>query len=121
VIISLVALPVSGAAELSGTRNPLQQFSTCVGQLSAQMEFEWLFNGPASEVTEMRRAAMLELVQAVMGEADGPKVLNWRITAKQAQAALLTRATFNEDPEDAAWAMQMAEDQAAFCTGLLLS
>lgn len=99
----------------------LQVFATCVGQLSAQMEYQWMFDGEGSEITQARREAMIELLSAIMGPEDGRRVLNWRVAAKQAHFALLTRATFNEDESDAQWAMQMAEANAADCGSLLLS
>ena len=119
--LSLVFLPLSAAAEVSRSDNQLREFATCVGQLSAQMEYEWMFDGQGSEITKDRREAMIELVQAIMSPEDGRRVLNWRISAKQAHHSLLTRATFNDDPEDAAWAMQLAQSNAADCGGLLLS
>ena len=119
--LSLSILPLSAAADQSRSDLQLRQFVTCVGQLSAQMEFEWMFDGPRSEQTKAHRDAMIELVQAIMPPNEGRKILHWRITAKQAHFALLTRATFNEDPEDADWAMQMALTRTADCGGLLLS
>jgi len=120
-ILSLLFLPLSAAAELSRSDNQLRHFATCVGQLSAQMEYEWMFDGPRSEETQARRNAMIELVQAIMPPDQGREVLHWRIMAKQAHFALLTRGTFNEDPDDAAWAMGLAHSNTADCGGLLLS
>jgi hypothetical protein len=85
------------------------------------MEYQWMFDGPASETTKAQRAAVLELIDAIMPPGRGPEVLNWRISAKQAQSALLTRATFNDDPNDAKWAAQRAANQLTDCTGFLLS
>ncbi|WP_157059026.1 hypothetical protein [Loktanella sp. 5RATIMAR09] len=99
----------------------LKTFATCVGRLSAVMEHQWMFDGPASEHTEELRDAVLELVEAVMPTARGDEVLQWRISAKVAQAALLRRATFNTDTRDAAWAHSHADRLARDCTGLLLS
>ncbi len=74
-----------------------------------------------SDRTEAQRASMLSLVEAIMTPDQGRDVLNWRIDAKQAHAVLLTRATFNDDADDAAWALNRAEAYLAACTGLLLS
>ena len=110
-------LPAQAAA--SDTR-VLRTFATCVGQLSAKMEFQWLTDGPGSERTKTQRAAVIELLRAVMTEDDARQVLVWRIEAKAAHAALLTRTLFNDDAADAAWARQVADAQAARCTGMLL-
>ena len=85
------------------------------------MEHQWLLSDPNADRTEAQRAAMLSLVDAIMVPEQGRDILNWRIASKQAHAVLLTRATFNEDREDATWAIERAEAQIAACTGLLLS
>ena len=85
------------------------------------MEYQWLMSHPDADRTEAQRSAMLSLVEAVMTPDQGSVVLTWRIDAKQAHAVLLTRATFNDDADDAAWALARAEAQLAACTGLLLS
>ncbi len=85
------------------------------------MEHEWLMSDPISDQTQAERAAMVSLLDAVMAPGDGPQVMTWRIDAKQAQAVLLTRATFNDDADDAAWAMRRAETEMSACRSLLLS
>lgn len=101
--------------------NALQTFAVCAGRLSAVMEHQWLFDGPASETTQRQRAHLLDLVAAVMDPAQAREVMQWRISGKQAQSVLLTRATFNSNADDAAWAKAKADDYAQSCTGLLLS
>ena len=80
-----------------------------------------MFDGAASERTEKQRAAVLDLVEAIMPAERDREVLHWRISAKHAQSALLTRATFNADASDAAWAQQQANRLVRECTSLLLS
>lgn len=76
-------------------RDPtLHRFASCAGRLSALMEHQWLTNGPASETTGRQRAEMLALLDAIMAPDKARQVLNWRIEAKAAHAALLTRTTF---------------------------
>ncbi|WP_342076188.1 hypothetical protein [Yoonia sp. SS1-5] len=99
----------------------LQTFAACAGRLSAVMEYQWMFDGVASERTKAQRATVLQLIEAVMPEDMGREVLHWRISAKLAQSALLTRATFNDDPADAAWATQTADRLTRDCTAFLLS
>lgn len=99
----------------------LRTFAGCAGRLSAQMEHEWLMSDAAAAQTEQRRAAMISLMEAMMPKGRGRDVLNWRIEAKMAQATLLTRSTFNDDEDDAAWAQRRAETMIATCNGLVLS
>ena len=80
-----------------------------------------MFDGAASEKTQADRAAELDLIAAVMEPDQGREVLQWRLEAKQAQSVLLTRATFNDDEDDAAWAHGQALQYQQTCSGLLLS
>lgn len=109
------------AAQSLDSEQQLRTFATCAGRLSAVMEYQWMFDGPASERTKLQRAAVIDLIDAVMPADRGREVLHWRISAKLAQSALLTRATFNDDRQDAAWAREQADRFARECTGLLLS
>lgn len=80
-----------------------------------------MFDGAASEDTQRQRAAVLDLVAAIMEPDQGRDVLQWRLQGKHAQSVLLTRATFNDDPADAAWAREQSAQMTRSCTGLLLS
>jgi hypothetical protein len=117
---ALLCAPFANAQPIDPDEQ-LRTFATCAGRLSAVMEHQWIFDGPASERTEDLRDAVLELLEAVMPAERGGEVLQWRISAKVAQAALLTRASFNNDTRDAAWARTQAGRLEQECTGLLLS
>lgn len=94
----LAALTVGFVAGSPATADPLlRDFSTCAGRLSALVEHQWLVDGPASESTARQRDAMLALVEAVLPPDQAPRAMQWRIEAKAAQAALLTRASFAQD------------------------
>ena len=95
-------------------------FANCAGRLSAQMEHQWLINDANADRTKAHRAAMIALLEATMPRDGGRDVLARRIEAKQAQAVLLTRATFNDDADDAQWALRRAEMEIAHCVGMLL-
>lgn len=95
-------------------------FANCTGRLSAQMEHQWLINDANADRTKAHRAAMLALLEATMPADRGRDVLARRIEAKQAQAVLLTRATFNNDADDAQWALRRAEMEISQCVGMLL-
>lgn len=121
-LVPLVFVLFSQGGPVLATGNAqLVHFATCAGRLSAQMEYQWMFDGPASEKTAHQRAAMIDLINAVMQEDEGRSVLHWRISAKLAQSALLTRATFNNDASDAAWAAETAARLTDECTSLILS
>ncbi|MBR9652041.1 hypothetical protein [Thalassovita aquimarina] len=108
--------PADAAAPLDQVRI----FATCTGRLSAQMEYQWMFDGPGSEVTETTRAALIDILDAIVPADAGPEVLHWRIEAKAAQAALLDRAVFNSDRDDAQMAQRIARRQIDACRALLL-
>ncbi|MEL7181640.1 MAG: hypothetical protein AAFN63_17750 [Pseudomonadota bacterium] len=122
-LITVLALSSaqSSLAQSIDSNSQLRTFATCAGRLSAVMEYQWMFDGEASEQTKLQRAAVIDLVEAIMPPDRGRDVLHWRISAKLAQSALLTRATFNDNSDDAAWARQQAAQFERACTGLLLS
>ena len=95
-------------------------FATCAGRLSALMEHQWLISDPAADVTALERDAMLSLVDAVVAPKDRASALGWRVGAKAAQAALLTRARFGTDARAAGLAARQAEEHLGQCRSLLL-
>lgn len=99
----------------------LRFFATCAGRLSAQMEFQWLFDGDASEQTKRQRASVVDILEAMTPDARGREILSWRIEAKQAQAVLLSRGTFDQDPRGARIANILALRRIDECRSLLLS
>lgn len=120
-ILFLLLAPLGTSLRAAEMDDQLRVFATCAGRLSAVMEFQWLFDGDKAEQTERQRAAVIELIGAIAPPDHGRTVLHWRIAAKQAQYALLTRATFNSDPADAAWASDLADRHTRECTALILS
>lgn len=113
------------AAHLSGPARAeddlLRIIASCAGQLSAELEHQWLMGEPDAEATEARRAALLDILEALLPEDRKSDALNWRIEAKVAQAALLSRATFSEEESDRYWALRRARDVTAACVGFILS
>jgi hypothetical protein len=109
-----------GHAQTSALADPLRTFAACAGRLSAQMEFEWMFDGPASEATKARREVVLEILDAMMPPDAGRTVLNWRIESKMAHASLLTRSKFDHNPRFALRAERLAARNLANCDALLL-
>ncbi|QBF31266.1 hypothetical protein [Thalassococcus sp. S3] len=117
----LFSLTDEGVSHPLPAQEQTQVFAICAGRLSAVMEHQWMFDGAASERTQRERAALIALLEASMPLDRGREILRWRIDAKIAQAALLSRATFNSDPVDARHAARLAEQRRAECTGFLLS
>lgn len=122
-----VLIGAGGAAALPRAAiEQVQIFATCAGQLSAVMEFQWMFDGPAFEQTKHlpnRVDTLLDAVlpRAISGELPEPKALDWRIRAKAAQSSLLQQATFGTDPRRARLAQCAAQLYLAECKNLLLS
>ncbi|WP_296425191.1 hypothetical protein [Yoonia sp.] len=114
-----LASPCAQAQSLRAD-DQLRTFATCAGRLSAVMEYQWMFDGPASDHTKAQRAAVLDLIAAIVPPDQTRAVLHWRIAAKAAQSALLRRATFNDDPADADWARRTSARMTRACASLLL-
>jgi hypothetical protein len=118
--LGLVAfLPLAAHAAPGSAEDRLRVFATCAGHLSARLEHHWLMAEP-SETTEARRQDMLDILAAITPPDRETDALSWRIEAKASYRALLSRATFGTDPEDARWAALHAERLLAPCTDLLL-
>ncbi len=113
-LLALLALLTAGpaAADEAG----LRLFATCTGRLSAQMEHQWLTGDPASDTTRALRDGVAQLVEAAMPAGAEAQVMDWRLKAKVAQAALMQRATFGPDPRAALRAEALLSD----CRALLL-
>lgn len=118
-MLSVLTAPTYASPATSDDQ--LRYFATCAGRLSAVMEYQWMFDGAASERTKIHRAAVIDLISAIMNPEQGRQVLHWRLVGKQAQSTLLTRATFNQNATDATWAREQATLYERECTSLLLS
>lgn len=114
-VIMLGVMPAPGAADPL-----LRQFAVCAGRLSAIMEDQWMFDGPASERTAGELGAMVSLIEASMPKGAGRQVMAWRIDAKVAQRGLLHQARFQRDKRLAETAAARAEALAADCQEMLL-
>jgi hypothetical protein len=125
ILAALAALCATHAAALPpSSHERARVFADCAGWLLALEEHQRLFDGAASEVTASRRAAFLDLLDAVLPDAtaqglpDGT-ALSWRVTARAEQAILLTRAAFAEDPLARPASAAAAEARVAGCLRLL--
>jgi hypothetical protein len=99
-------------------------FADCAGWLLAVEEHQRIFDGAASEETARRRAAFLDMLDAVLPHAEAQGLppgtaMSWRVTARAEQSALLTRAAFATDPRARAPALVAAEAREAACVALL--
>lgn len=106
----------------SAPTDPLYVFAQCTGRLSALMEHQWMFDGPASEDTARARQTMIDLLKTAQAAStvSGSTILSWRIEAKQAQAHLLTQAVFAHDHRRARQAQQLSLRYLRECQTLLL-
>lgn len=99
----------------------LRSFANCAGRLTAELEHAWLTYDDRADVIEAQRKQVVELLNAVLPQNRGREVLAWRVEARAAQRALLMRATFADNSDDAAWAAKVASEYRADCTSFLLS
>lgn len=116
----MVAASISGPAT-ADEDGLLRTIATCAGRLSAEMEHQWLTGGAKADLAETRREATVDVLEAMTPKGRERDIMAWRIDAKVAQASLLSRATFNDDADDAQWARRMAETTLAACHSLVLS
>jgi hypothetical protein len=94
----LTAMAVGFAGCGPASADPLlRDFAICAGRFSALVEHQWLVDGPASEVSADTLDSLLALVAAVEEPGMDATVMGWRLEAKVAQKALLTRAHFAQD------------------------
>lgn len=109
---------VRGTAPIGAPLSPAEPgyvFAACAGRLSALRQHQWLVDGPASEETGRRLAAMADLVEAATAPGRMAQAMALRIETRVAHAALLSRATFAGDRAAEARAAQLT----AACLGLL--
>lgn len=121
-VLSAAILPMGSAALAQSLphADPLRFFASCAGRLSAEMEFQWMFDTAAADRVEEERASVLDILDALMAPDQGRDVLNWRVEAKIAQAALLTRATFSDNQRVATQARKLAVYNLESCRTQLL-
>ncbi|WP_323785871.1 hypothetical protein [Thalassovita sp.] len=122
-VLMLSPVPVIAAAPTFAAPrlDPLRVVATCAGRLSAQMEFQWMFDGSKADATKAVRASLIDILAAMTPPGQAREVLNWRVEAKIAQAALLRRSMFNPDKRDARWAQRAAQHKIGACRSLLLT
>ncbi len=118
----IVAILLAGWASTGIAQQDLSRvFAGCVGRFSAEMEHAWLMgDGGSADRMQSARATFLSLLDATVAKEDRRGMLHQRIEAKQAQAVLLTLASFSDDVRKS----ENAEHRAAYflsrCQDMLL-
>ena len=127
-MLALLGAHIGAAPAWASGGTAYQQFATCAGRLSAEIEHLWLLPGPDAQAhagqiakRQAQRDAMVQLMQALAPAAKPQSGMAARLNAKFAHKALLTRATFNPNTRDARLARTAAHRAVAGCTALLLS
>jgi hypothetical protein len=121
-VLSAAMIPFAAGATDFAPAPPdqLHFLATCAGRLSAVMEHQWMFDGPASEVTAAQFQAVVEILDAITWPDQRRAVMGWRIEAKVAHRALLSSAALGTNPDRAATASKQAQQLLAPCTAMLL-
>mgnify|MGYP001549901694 CR=1 FL=1 len=114
----LVTLPIK--ADAPPLPEIVRTFASCAGRLTAQMHHQWLLLDPAADQTEAHRATMIDLLDAALPKGSGREALRYRTTAREAHAALLSRATFNANSKDASWAQKRVSAEITQCQALMI-
>lgn len=124
--VAVVAIfcALSGKALPHTSTDRARVFADCAGWLLAVEEHQRLFDGPASERTAAQRAAFLDLLDAVLPDAEAQGLpagaaLSWRVVARAEQGALLSRAAFADDALARAPARAAATARVDACLRLL--
>jgi hypothetical protein len=86
--------------------------------MSAVMEHQWLVDGPASDLTKARRAAVLDVVASLTPPGAEAQVMAWRVEAKVAHAALLAQSR-SPDPALAVRAERRAAVLMQGCSAIM--
>jgi len=97
-LLCALAAPLPAQAQSDIPDDPLHFFATCAGRMSALMEHQWLVDGPASDLTKARRAAVLDVVASLTPPGQEAQVMAWRVEAKAAHAALLGQSRHGPAP-----------------------
>ncbi len=126
-LAALLAAAGTATAAVALPHSPTERarlFADCAGRLLAEEEHLRLSDGAASETAAARRAAFLDLLDAVLPDArqgglPDRAALHGRVGARAAQAALLSRAAFAADPLARAPARDAAGARIAACLRLL--
>ncbi|WP_411890712.1 hypothetical protein [Yoonia sp. SDW83-1] len=118
--LTLILAAPAGHAQTLSAEAQLQTFATCVGRLTAELEYEWSTQGAYSDEAAFRRDATVQLVAAIVSDEQSRDVLHWRDAAKRAQYDLLSRSQYSRDQAEAEWAKSRAAMLEQECTSLLL-
>ena len=114
-------MAVCTAAPSFALEDIARTFAGCVGRLSAEMEHAWLVDGPEADRIAADRGEMLMLLEATQPMESARDYLAYRIDVKMAHAALLTQASFGQNPQSAENARRLALVYTSQCRDLLLS
>lgn len=109
---------------LETTEARIHKFSTCAGRLRALMEYQWLFQDPASDETEAMLLSYDDLIEALRPDAEaagisGTDIYNWRVAARMAHRNLLQQANFTKGRRARAARLRL-NTQIGGCRQLLL-
>ena len=72
-LVSAVLAPFGAAApgQFPAQEDPVRFFATCAGRLSAEMEFQWMFDGARADTIQSERASVLDILDAIMPPDQG--------------------------------------------------
>ncbi len=127
---ALAALLAAGQAAPAGlpafpqsAPQRLALFQTCAGRLSAEIEHRWLVEPGSADAIAALRDDFDAVIVATLPDAEGVPAampMHWRVSAKAAQARLLSVGRFGTDPGRARQARDMAARLMAECRALLI-
>ncbi|MFY9209983.1 MAG: hypothetical protein WAO69_02550 [Aestuariivita sp.] len=116
--LCFLTLPLASPALATDSLH--HSFANCVGRLAAQLEYEWLVSDERAAQTEQQLKQFRDLLEATTPPTQSDDTFGLRLNAKTAHSAILSRAAFNKNRSDAAWAKRRADAEIAQCRTLLL-
>ena len=122
----LALLPGTRAAAIASDRiEQLRIFATCAGRMMALRDHLALFGSDGIDAAEARRAQHIAVLEALTEDArdegfDPRRALHWRIDARAAQSAVLTRSSFGTTQAARDSATAASDRHIAFCDRLIL-
>lgn len=119
-MMATIAALLASSSMLFAHDTPVDAFADCAGRYSAEMEHAWLMGTDGADVMQERRASFVALLDASMPAQAGRIILNRRIEAKFAHAALLQLADLGPDPQRARHARMAANMHLTTCSRMLL-
>lgn len=118
--LGLSSLGQAAPGLAQATPDPMPLLASCTGRLSALMEYQWLLGDASADLTQARRDAMAELLDAVTPAPHKARAMQLRLEAKLATALYLRQGLASDEPDRARGRLGF-EAMLSGCRALIVS